>query len=397
MTAGDCALWVAVCRLTPMRIIIAPDSFKGSLSSTQAAESIRAGVLRALPGVETVLMPLADGGEGTVEALVKATGGRTVPAPATDPLGGKIESFFGILGDGETAVVEMAAASGLPLVPPNRRNPMVTTTYGTGELIKAALDAGCDRLILGIGGSATNDGGVGAIQALGGSFKDENGCEVGPGGRELARIRSVDISGLDPRISCTEVTVACDVDNPLTGERGAAFVFGPQKGATPEMVQALDLGLRNLAEVIRRDLGMEIEHLPGGGAAGGLGGAAAAFLGAKLKSGIEIVLEATRFAERMKGASLIITGEGKIDAQTLQGKTINGVLRVAQAGGVPVLALAGAVEPEGYELLNHGATAVISILNKTMTLEEAQARTSELLCIAAEQALRLMNVCPVGL
>ena len=369
-----------------MKILIAPDSFKGSLSAIQAAEHIASGVRRAIPDAELSLIPLADGGEGTVEALVRATNGRIVRTPATDPLGNRIESFFGILGDGETAIVEMAAASGLPLVPEDRRNPMLTTTFGTGELIRAALDADCRKLILGIGGSATNDGGMGAIQALGGSFKDASGREVGPGGGELTRIRSIDLSGLDPRIRETEIVVACDVDNPLTGDHGASAVFGPQKGATPEMVEQLDAGLKNLAEVIRRDVGVDAENLPGAGAAGGLGAAAVAFLGAELRPGIEIVMEATHFADHLKDADLVITGEGKIDAQTLRGKTINGVLRAAKSAGVPVLALAGAVEPEGYGLLDHGAIAVVPIVTEPMSQEEAFARAGELLSTAAERA-----------
>jgi glycerate 2-kinase len=370
-----------------IKILISPDSFKGSLTATQAAEAIAAGVRRALPDAGLVLIPLADGGEGTVEALVNATGGRVVHTPATDPLGNKIESFFGTLGDGESAVVEMAAASGLPLVPDDLRNPMLTTTYGTGELIRAALDAGCRKVILGIGGSATNDGGVGAIQALGGSFRDADGREVGFGGGELIRISLIDLSGLDPRLKETDIVVACDVDNPLTGPRGASAVFGPQKGATPEMVQELDAGLKNLAEVIRRDMGIDVEHLPGAGAAGGLGAASVAFLGARLKSGIDIVLEATHFADELQGASLVITGEGKIDAQTLQGKTVMGVLRAARSAGVPALALGGSVEPEGRELLKHGATAVLPIVTEPMPLQEAFARAGELLADATEQAL----------
>lgn len=372
-----------------MKILIAPDSFKGSLSASEAAEAIAAGVRRVLPDADLVLIPLADGGEGTVEALVKATGGCILPACATDPQGNKIESFFGILGDGQTAVVEMAAASGLPLVPEDKRNPVLTTTYGTGELIRAALDAGCRKLILGIGGSATNDGGIGAIQALGGSFKDECGREAGFGGGELIRIRSLDLSGLDPRIEQTEIVVACDVDNPLTGPLGASAIFGPQKGATSEMVKALDAGLHNLAEVIRHDLGMDVEQMPGAGAAGGLGVASVAFLGATLRSGIEIVLDATHFADRLRGVSLVITGEGRIDGQTLGGKTIAGVLRASKSAGVPVLALAGGVEPEGYELLNHGAIAVLPIVSKPMSLQEAQTRAGELLANAVEQTIRL--------
>lgn len=367
------------------KIIIAPDSFKGSLTAFEAAEAIAAGVRNALPEAECVLIPLADGGEGTVQALVKATGGRIIPAPATDPLGNRIESFFGVLGDGETVVVEMAAASGLPLVPEHLRNPMVTTTFGAGELIRAALDLGCRKLILGIGGSATNDGGIGAIQALGGRFMDENSDEVGFGGGELARIRSIDVTKLDPRLKDTATVVACDVDNPLTGPRGASAVFGPQKGATPEMVSALDAGLHNLAEVIRRDLGIDIENLPGAGAAGGLGAAAVAFLHAELRPGIEIVMEATHFAEQLDGASLVITGEGRVDKQTLGGKTVMGVLDAARSKGVPVLVLGGTVEAEGYELLDRGAIAVLPIA-ADMELDQAIARAGELLSTAAEQA-----------
>ncbi len=374
-----------------MKVVIAPDSFKGSLSAVGVAEAMSEGVRAALPDAEIVLLPLADGGEGTVEALVMATGGRIVSAPATDPLGNQIESFYGILGDCETAVVEMAAASGLPLVPLELRNPLKTTTYGTGELIKAALDSGCRKLILGIGGSATNDGGIGAVQALGVSFKDSNGLEVGFGGRELVRIATIDVSKTDPRLCETQVMVACDVTNPLTGPLGASAVFGPQKGASPEMVAELDAGLANLAVIIREQLGIEIEQMPGAGAAGGLGAGAVAFLGAKLMSGIEIVLGAVHFTELLADASLVITGEGRIDSQTLGGKTISGVLKAAREANVPVLAIGGGVTPEGYDLLNHGAIAVLSIVNKPMTLEEALVNATELLSRITEQAMRLVE------
>lgn len=374
-----------------MKIVISPDSFKGSLSATRAAKAIGAGVQSALPDAQLVLIPLADGGEGTVEAFVTAVGGRVVPAAATGPLGGRVEAFLGVLDDGKTAVIEMAAASGLTLVPDDRRNPMLTTSFGTGELIKSALDLGCDRLILGIGGSATNDGGVGMVQALGGTFKDETGDQVGFGGKELAGIRSIDTSNLDPRLKRTSITVACDVENPLTGANGASAVFGPQKGATPEMVAALDAGLRNLAEVIRRDLGIEVETIPGAGAAGGMGAAALAFLGAELKPGIEIVLDAAHFHEKLDGAAVVFTGEGRVDSQTLGGKVINGVLRAARGRGVPVVVLAGDIQPEGYGLIDAGATAVLSIVDRPMSLAEAQERAAELLERAAEQAMRLFG------
>jgi glycerate kinase len=373
-----------------VKIIIAPDSFKGSLSAPDVSESIAVGIRRVLPEAECVLIPLADGGEGTVESLVQSTGGKIIRTQAIDPLGRRMESFFGILGDGVTAVVEMAAASGLPLVPENLRNPLNTTSYGTGELIKAALDSGCRKLILGIGGSATNDGGIGMVQALGGRFLDESGKDVGFGGKELASIRAVDVSGLDSRLRDVTVTVACDVDNPLVGERGASAIFGPQKGANPDMVRELDAGLHNLADVIERDLGVDVKHMPGAGAAGGIGAASVAFLHAELRSGIEIVLDATRFESALDGASLVITGEGRIDSQTLSGKTICGVLNSASAKGVPVLALGGGIGEGGYDLLEHGAIAVLSITNKPMDLEYAQKNASELLARASEQAIRLL-------
>jgi glycerate kinase len=372
-----------------LKIVIAPDSFKGSLSATAAAEAAGRGVLRARPDAQTVIVPLADGGEGTVEALVRATGGRILPAAATDPLGKRIESFFGVLGDGETAVVEMAAASGLPLVPEGKRNPMNTTSYGTGELIRAALNAGCSKLILGLGGSATNDGGVGMVQALGGIFKDSAGREIGRGGKELSRICLIDLSRLDPRLAKTKIIAASDVQNPLTGKTGASYIFGPQKGATAKMVEELDAGLKNLAEAIRRNLGIDVENQPGAGAAGGMGAACMAFLGAELRLGIDILLDATAFENKLQGAGLIITGEGRIDSQTLDGKTVSGVLRLARKAGVPVIALCGGVGPGGYDLLESGVCAVLSIANRPMTLAEAQAGAEELLERAAEQAIRL--------
>lgn len=370
-------------------IIVCPDSFKGSLTSAEAAEAIARGIRRAQPVAEIRAVPLADGGEGTVEALVTAAGGRIVSTPATGPLGDRIDSFIGALGDGQTALVEMAAASGLTLVPEPLHNPMLTTSYGTGELIKAALDLGCRGIILGLGGSATNDGGVGMIQALGGSFRDGKGQEIGPGGGQLIRINSIDVSALDPRLKKVHVTVASDVENPLTGPNGASAVFGPQKGATAEMVAALDKGLGNLANLIRRDLGVDIETTPGSGAAGGIGAAALAFLGAELRPGIDIVLEAAHFDEKLQSAKLVITGEGRADSQTLQGKTVSGVLKAAEKHRVPVIVMAGAIEPEGYALLDRGAAALLCIVDRPMSSEEAMTRAGELLERTAEQAARL--------
>jgi glycerate kinase len=266
---------------------------------------------------------------------------------------------------------------------------MNTTSYGTGELIQAALSAGCSSLILGLGGSATNDGGVGMVQALGGIFGDSAGKEIGRGGRELSRIASIDLSCLDPRLVNVDIVAASDVQNPLTGKTGAAHVFGPQKGATPQMVEELEAGLKNMADVIRHDLGIDIEAQPGAGAAGGMGAACMAFLGAELRSGIDILLEATAFSDKLQGAALVITGEGRVDSQTLDGKTVSGVLRAARAAGVPVVALCGGVGPGVYDLLDYGVCAVISIANRPMMLAEAQSDAEELLERSAEQIVRL--------
>ncbi|MGB3958921.1 MAG: glycerate kinase, partial [bacterium] len=288
-----------------MRIIIAPDSFKGSLTAAEVAASIERGVKRVLPQAETIPVPLADGGEGTVDALVSATGGRLVTKEVTGPLGERVKASYGLLGDGETAVIEMAAASGLPLVPLEKRNPMLTTTYGTGELILAALDEGCRRIIIGIGGSATNDGGAGMAQALGVKLLDEEGLDIPYGAAGLARLDRIDISSLDRRLAQVEVLVACDVDNPLTGPRGAARVYGPQKGADPQMVEELDQILGRFAAIILRDLGKDVKDIPGAGAAGGLGAGLMAFLNGRLAPGVELVLAAVKLEERIqKGADL---------------------------------------------------------------------------------------------
>ena len=372
-----------------MKVVVAPDSFKGSLSAQNAAEAIAIGVLHADSSIDVDLIPLADGGEGTVEIMVRATNGKIVCVNAVDPIGERIESYYGILGDGNTAVVEMAAASGLTLVPEDKRNPMYTTSYGTGELIRAALDSGCKRLILAIGGSATNDGGVGAIQALGGSFRKADGSEAGFGGYDLKNIAEIDLSNLDPRLKEIDILTACDVDNPLTGEYGASAVFGPQKGADADMVAELDTGLHNLAQVIKRDVGIDIEQVPGAGAAGGMGAASVAFLGSELRSGIDIILDAVRFTNRIKGASLIITGEGKVDSQTLNGKAVKGILDRAELAHIPLLVLAGMVDDGGYELSKHGNVSIFSIAPGPITYMESQQNVSKLLSNAAEQAMRL--------
>ncbi|QSB49220.1 glycerate kinase [Parageobacillus toebii] len=356
-----------------MKVIIAPDSFKESLSALEVANAIEKGFRDIFPEAEYVKIPMADGGEGTVQSLVDATGGRIVKTEVTGPLGDRVQAFFGMLGDGKTAVIEMAAASGLHLVPSEKRNPLVTTTRGTGELILAALDEGAEHIIIGIGGSATNDGGAGMIQALGGRLLDRHGKEIGPGGGSLSELADIDLSGLDQRLKCVKIEVACDVDNPLTGPKGASAVFGPQKGATPEMVATLDNNLKHYADVIERVLGKQVKDIPGAGAAGGLGAGLLAFLEAKLKRGVEIVLETVNFHERIQGASLVITGEGRIDRQTIFGKTPIGVAKAAKRYNIPVIAIAGSVSDDSDVVRSYGIDALYSIVPGIIPIEKALA------------------------
>ncbi len=374
------------------KVVVAPDSFKGSLTARQVCQAAQEGLRRVWPEAEVVSVPMADGGEGTVQSLVDATAGRIINIDVAGPLGEPVAAFFGVLGDAVTAVIEMAAASGLPLVPRGRRNPLTATTRGTGELIASALDMGCRRFIMGVGGSATNDGGAGMAQALGIRLLDARGADIGPGGAELARLARIDASGLDVRASESEFLVACDVDNPLTGPRGASAVYGPQKGATPEMVEILDDALRNLAAVIRRDLGADVDGIPGAGAAGGLGAGLTAFLGARLKRGIEIVTETTRLGDKMKGAALVITGEGRTDFQTLFGKTPMGVASVAKSLGIPVVVISGSVAEDARGLYAHGIDALMSIAKGPCTIEEAIAHAGQLVADAAETAARLVSI-----
>lgn len=360
-----------------MKIVIAPDSFKESLTAPEVAAAIEAGFRVIFPDAAYVTLPMADGGEGTVAALIAATGGRQCEASVTGPLGRRITARYGLSGDGTTAIIEMAAASGLALVPPARRNPLVTTSYGSGDLIKAALDSGARHLVIGIGGSATNDGGAGMLQALGVQLLDGNGREIGPGGGSLAELVRIDAAGLDPRLVECRIEVACDVTNPLTGPNGASTVYGPQKGATPEMVATLDNNLRRFAACIRAELGIEVETVPGAGAAGGMGAALLAFLGAQLRPGIDIVMEAAGLDAAVRDADLVITGEGRIDSQTVQGKAPIGVARVAKRYGRPVIAIAGSVAVDAGVVHEHGIDAVFSVLCRVGTLEEAMAQAAE--------------------
>ena len=372
-----------------MKIVIAPDSFKENLSASEVSEAVAAGVKDVLPDAEVLCVPMADGGEGTVEAMVDATGGAFVDCDVTAPLGEVTRARFGILGDGKTAVIEMASASGLPLVPPEKRNPLVTTTFGTGELIQTALDRGVRKILIGIGGSATVDGGAGMAQALGVKLMDAEGSEIPRGGGGLARLDRIDVSSRDARVDATVVEVACDVDNPLTGKTGAAHVYGPQKGATPEQVPVLDAALANFAEVIARDLKVEVATLPGSGAAGGLGAGLVAFLGATLRGGIDMVVEAVGLDAKLADADLVITGEGRMDRQSAFGKTPVGVAAAAKQHGIPVVAVVGAVGDGADEVLTRGIDAVFSIHTGPMTLEEAFARSPELLRRAAAHVVRL--------
>ncbi|QTF07269.1 glycerate kinase [Brenneria izadpanahii] len=354
-----------------MKIVIAPDSYKESMSAQDVATQIENGFREIFPDACYVKLPVADGGEGTVEAMVAATNGKIVNVKVTGPLGDKIEAFFGLSGDEKTAFIEMAAASGLEQVPAQQRNPLLTTSYGTGELIRCALDYGVEHCIIGIGGSATNDGGVGMAQALGAKLLDASGGQIGFGGGELDKLASIDISELDARIKSCRFEVACDVTNPLTGKQGASAIFGPQKGATKQMIEQLDNALRHYASVIRRDLDTDVEQVPGAGAAGGMGAGLLAFCGADLRQGIEIVTEALGLDEIVRDASLVITGEGRIDSQTIHGKVPIGVARVAKRYNKPVIGIAGSLTADVGVVHEHGLDAVFSVLYNICTLEEA--------------------------
>ena len=375
-----------------MKIVIAPDSFKESMTAKEACEAIEKGMKIALPNAEFIKVPMADGGEGTTQSLVDATEGKMYFVETTGPLGEKVKSKFGILGNGEIAVLEMASTSGLELVPREKRNPMITTTYGTGELIKKAMDMGAKTILIGIGGSATNDGGAGMIQALGGKLLDENGKQISFGGGELSKIKKIDLSELDSRIKNIKFIAACDVQNPLTGETGAANVFGRQKGATEEMVKILDNNLKHYAELIRKDVKVDVENIPGAGAAGGLGAGLMAFLNAELRKGIDIVVEYSKLEEKIKGADFVITGEGSIDSQTRFGKTPYGVVSVAKKYGVPNITLAGNVSKDIEILYDYGFDAIFSITQGVDNLDNALKNGKVNLEKTAENIARLIRI-----
>ena len=354
-----------------MKIIIAPDSYKENLTAMEVATAIEAGFRQVMPDAEYIKLPMADGGEGTVQSLVDASNGSIIEHQVTGPLGEQVPAFFGIMGDGKTAVIEMAAASGLHLVSPNFRNPMLTTSYGTGELILAALDHGVDHIIVGIGGSATNDGGIGMAQALGVQLLDNKGQALGFGGQALAQLASIDITTVDPRLAHIKLEVACDVDNPLCGKKGASHIFGPQKGATPAMVAELDQHLAHYAAIIKRDLAIDVKDMAGAGAAGGMGAALLGLFNAQLRSGIEIVIDAVHLGDIIKDADLVITGEGRIDSQTIHGKTPIGVARTAKKYHKPVIGIAGCLSQDCGVVYDHGIDAVFSVVPAAMSLEHA--------------------------
>ena len=374
--------------MTPIKIVIAPDSFKESLSASKVAESIRKGIISAIPSASIVLVPMADGGEGTVQSLVQSTGGRIIKTQVHDPLMRKITSFFGVLGDGQTAVIEMAAASGIELISADERNPLKTTSYGTGELIKSALDTGVRKLIIGIGGSATNDAGVGMLQALGMRFHDKIGIAINPGGGSLDELRDIDITNMDKRLKTTKIVVASDVNNPLFGPSGASNVFGPQKGASPEMVKKLDNNLSHFARITEKFLKMKFHSIPGAGAAGGLGFGLIAWLNAEIKPGFEIISKKAGLEEKIRDSDLVITGEGKIDAQSKYGKTPYGVAKLAKKYKVPVMAFAGIVEDEARLIYNDLFQMIIPIAEKTMSVGNSKKNAASLLQKAASNAIR---------
>lgn len=380
-----------------MKVIVAIDSLKGSLSSLEAGKAVEDGIKKAIPTAEVMIKPVADGGEGTVSALTSGLNGRLEKAEVTGPLGQKVKAVYGILPD-KTAVIEMAEAAGLPLVPDDQRNPMHTTTYGVGELIQQALEKGCRKFIVGIGGSATNDGGTGMLQALGCHFYKKDGTEICPGAEEIEEIARVDIGGMDRRLEECRFEIACDVTNPLCGERGASAVFAPQKGADARMVGRLDDALSHLADVTEEVLKTDNRNLPGAGAAGGLGFAFSSYLGGDLRPGVEIVLDAVLPEKELSEADIVVTGEGRFDGQTAMGKAPVGIAKRAKEKGCMVLVFAGSIEPQGVRKVQDEMQLVdgaFPILPGVMTLEEAMQKTVayENMSYTAEQVFRLIGNC----
>lgn len=373
-------------------IVLAPDSFKESMTAKEVCVAMERGIKKVNSNIQCIHVPMADGGEGTMQSLVDATGGRVYSKEVVGPLGNNVVAEYGILGNGEIGVIEMASASGIHLVDSEKRNPLNTTTFGTGQLIKACLDKGVKKLLIGIGGSATNDGGAGFIQALGGRLLDENGDDLSYGGGALAKLHTIDLSNLDERLKYVSVEVACDVNNPLCGKEGASYVFGPQKGATREMIEILDQNLSHYAEVIKEQLGKDVISKAGAGAAGGLGAGLMAFLDVKLKSGIEMVIEYANLEEKVRDADMVWTGEGSIDFQTQYGKTPLGVAMIAKKYNKPVIALAGRVGNDIDVLYDKGIDAIFGIMRGVTSIEEALVKGPENVEKTSENIIRLLNI-----
>lgn len=371
------------------KILLVPDSFKGTLSSRQVCQVMVGQLRRFFPQAQVKSIPVADGGEGSVEAFLAAAGGERRTRTVTGPFGEPVEAFYGILGDGRTAVIEMAACAGLPLAE-GRLNPERATTYGVGELLLAAKEAGCTKAILGLGGSCTNDGGAGAAAALGAKFTRADGAAFIPTGGTLGEIAALDVSPVAQALQGMELTAMCDIDNPLYGEAGAAAVFAPQKGADAAMVARLDAGLRHLGQVAARCLGRDFSHLPGAGAAGGLGFGMAAFCGAQLRMGIDAVLDAVGFDSLLPGTDVVFTGEGKIDSQSARGKVVSGVAARCRKAGVPVVAVVGQIGQGFEEMYQQGLTAVFSINRAAQPFAESRFHAGENLALTMENIARLL-------
>jgi glycerate kinase len=375
-----------------MRVLIAPQSLKGSLTAAEAGSAIAEGVQAVYPKADIEIVPIADGGEGTVQALIDATHGKIIQQTVTGPLGEPVSAYFGLMGDKHTAAIEMAACAGLPLVAAELRDPRITTTYGVGELILAALNHGCRHFIIGIGGSATNDGGAGMAQALNVALVNKQGSEITRGGAALEALAHISTSSMDPRLQECTVEVACDVTNPLCGPTGASAVYGPQKGATPVMVIELDKALAHYAQIIEQDLGLSVRDIPGAGAAGGLGAGLIAFLHANLRPGAQIVFEAIHLEERIQMADLVITAEGQIDAQTAYGKSVGAVAIIAKRYDLPVVALAGSLGDNYHVVYDIGVDAVSALPSFPMTLAYAMENAAQLISDAAERACRFIQI-----
>ena len=377
-----------------MKVLIATDSFKESLTSLQAATAMETGIKKVFPNSEIIKVPMADGGEGTVQALIDATGGELIKTMVISPLGEKVKGFFGVSGDKQIAFIEMAAASGLALIPVEERNPCLTTSYGTGELIKEALDQGVKKIILGLGGSGTNDGGVGMLQALGAQCVDKVGKDILPGGEHLLDLAHISLKSLDPRLQNVQIDVACDVDNPLCGPNGASAIFGPQKGATATMVQTLDEALLNFADIVEQDLGIKIQDVSGAGAAGGMGAGLLILPKVRLESGVDIVIEATGLIEKAKDVDVVITGEGQMDAQTIYGKTPIGVAKTAKKWSKPVIAIVGSVKEDYGVVYDYGIDAVFPSIRQVTDIQTVLKHAEQNLISCAQNVAKLYQITP---